>query len=234
MGRRRLGRRETGRPVLSGALAGQARAREGGLTNVPSDNAVHDKMDCALGAAKVGPGPGGFHGAELQTSRSEDNGPEVLTSRETIAMSNYGVISAILNHKGHQVWSISQDATVFEAIKMMADKNVGALLALDGTSPIGIVSERDYARKVDLKGKSSQEVRVGDIISKKLITATSKNTVEECMRLMSSHRVRHLPVIEEGRVMGIVSIGDLVNWIIHAQTETIIQLESYITGHYPE
>lgn len=151
-----------------------------------------------------------------------------------LAMSNYGVISAILNHKGHQVWSISQDATAFDAIKMMADKNVGALLVMDGTTPIGIVSERDYARKVDLKGNSSREVRVGTIISKKLITATSKNTVEECMRLMSSHRVRHLPVMEEGRVMGIVSIGDLVNWIIHAQTETIIQLESYITGHYPE
>ena len=149
-------------------------------------------------------------------------------------MSNYGTISAILSHKGNQVWSISKDATVLEAIQMMDEKNVGALLVTDEGKPIGIMSERDYARKVRLKGKSSVDTPVGDVISLKLITATPRSTVEECMRLMSNNRVRHLPVLEEGQVVGVVSIGDLVNWIIHAQTETILQLESYITGHYPE
>jgi CBS domain-containing protein len=148
-------------------------------------------------------------------------------------MSNYGTISAILRHKGSEVWSIGLDAAVLEAIELLAEKNVGALLVMDEDRPAGIVSERDYARKVELKGKIARDVYVREVLSGELITVTPNHSVEECMRLMSQHRIRHLVVLEEGKVAGIVSIGDLVNWIISAQTETIIQLQSYITGQYP-
>lgn len=148
-------------------------------------------------------------------------------------MSNYGTIGAILRHKGGEVWSIPHTSKVFDAIKLMAEKNVGALLVDEKSKPVAIFSERDYARKVALEGKNSKTTKVCDIIDKKLITVTPKQTVEECMRLMSRNRIRHLPVLDEGKVVGIVSIGDLVNWIISSQTETIIQLESYITGQYP-
>ena len=148
-------------------------------------------------------------------------------------MSNYGTISAILRHKGSDIWSIPATAKVFDAIKLMAEKNVGALLVTEDSKVIGIFSERDYARKVAVLGKSSRTLKVEEIISKELITVTPRHTVEECMRLMSRHRIRHLPVVDGDRLEGIVSIGDLVNFIISAQTETIIQLESYITGQYP-
>lgn len=150
-------------------------------------------------------------------------------------MSNYSTISAILRHKGSDVWTISGDTTVYAAIKEMADKNVGALLVVNEEGkPVGIFSERDYARKVALKNKSSKKTKVREIISGDLITATPQFTVEDCMRLMSNHRIRHIPIMEDNQVAGIVSIGDIVNWVIQAQTETIIQLESFITGHYPE
>jgi len=145
-------------------------------------------------------------------------------------MSSYGLISMILHQKGGDVWAIAEDATVYQALKLMAEKNVGALLVMRQDKPIGILSERDYARKVALKGKASKNVPVGEIISGNMITITPRHTVEECMRLMSKHRVRHLPVIDEDRVAGVVSIGDLVNWIINTQSETISQLENYITG----
>lgn len=148
-------------------------------------------------------------------------------------MSNYGTISSILKHKGSQVWTISQTTTVLDALKLMAEKDVGALVVTSGKKPKGIISERDYARKVILKGKASAELLVKDIVSAELITVAPDQTVEECMRLMSSKRIRHLPVLAEDKLIGIISIGDLVNWIISAQTETIIQLESYITGQYP-
>ena len=144
-----------------------------------------------------------------------------------------GTVSEILKHKGTQVWSISPDKTVFEAIQMMAEKNVGALLVMDGDNLAGILSERDYTRKVALRGKSSKETKVRDIISSPAISAVPTSTVEECMRLMTDHRVRHLPILEGTKVTGVVSIGDLVNWTINAQKVTIDQLESYITGGYP-
>ena len=142
-------------------------------------------------------------------------------------------ISSILQDKGAQVWTISPDATVFEAIELMADKNVGALLVMSGERLLGVMTERDYTRKVALHGKNSKETRVREIISNAYISASPFHTVEDCMRLMTHHRVRHLPVLEGDRVMGIVSIGDLVNWIISAQYETISQLENYIAGQYP-
>jgi CBS domain-containing protein len=144
-----------------------------------------------------------------------------------------GTIEEILQHKSDELWTISPDATVFDAIELMADRNIGALLVMSGDRLTGVVSERDYTRKVALNGKSSRDTRVREIISSPLISATPDHTVEECMRLMTTNRVRHLPVLAGGQVVGIVSIGDLVNWIISAQSVAINQLESYIAGQYP-
>jgi CBS domain-containing protein len=148
-------------------------------------------------------------------------------------MNALGKICEILNQKGGSVWSISPDATVFEAITMMADKNIGALLVTDQGKLVGILSERDYTRKVALKGKSSKETAVKEILSGNVVRVSPSHTVEECMRLMTNHRVRHLPVLEGDKIVGVISIGDLVNWIISAQTTTIHQLQTYISG-YPE
>jgi CBS domain-containing protein len=148
-------------------------------------------------------------------------------------MTGIGRIGEILTRKGPNIWSVAPEATVFEAIQLMADKNVGALLVMSGDRLLGVVSERDYTRKVALKGKSSRETSVREIISSPVITATPEDTVEECMRLMTHHRVRHLPVVEGEKVIGVVSIGDLVNWIISVQTVAISQLENYISGNYP-
>ncbi len=145
-------------------------------------------------------------------------------------MNPTGTINEILNYKGSQVWSISPEATVFDAIAQMAEKNVGALLVTKGEKLVGIISERDYTRKVALKGKSSKQTAVREILSGEVIHVTPDHTVEECMRLMTEHRVRHLPVLEGDRIQGVVSIGDLVNWIISAQTNTIRQLQTYIAG----
>ena len=146
-------------------------------------------------------------------------------------MNSIGKIHEILNHKGATVWSIAPDALVFDAIQMMADKNVGALLVTDHGKLVGIISERDYTRKVALKGKSSKQTRVKEILSNQIVQVTPAHTVEECLRLMTDHRIRHLPVIEGDKIKGVISIGDLVNWIISAQTSTIHQLETYITGY---
>jgi CBS domain-containing protein len=142
-------------------------------------------------------------------------------------------VSAVLQHKGTTLWSISPDATVFEAIKLMADKNVGAVLVLAGDELRGIITERDYTRKVALQGKTSKETRVGDILSAEITTVGPDHSVEECMKLMTEKRVRHLPVITGGKVLGIVSIGDLVNWTISAQSAAIDQMQQYISGGYP-
>ena len=139
-------------------------------------------------------------------------------------------ISEILGHKGSTVWSIAPNATVFEAIQMMADKNVGAVLVTENDKLVGIISERDYTRKVVLKGKSSKTTAVKEILSSHVIHVSPSHTVEECMRLMTAHHVRHLPVLEEEKIVGIISIGDLVNWIISAQHTAISQLQTYITG----
>ena len=146
-------------------------------------------------------------------------------------MNPSGTISDILHYKGTNVWSISPDSTVFEALQLMADKNVGALLVTEGERLVGIITERDYSRKVVLKGKSSKETEVREILSGNLIHVTPSHTVEECMRLMTDHRVRHLPVLDGRTIVGVISIGDLVNWIISAQTSTIEQLQTYIGGY---
>jgi CBS domain-containing protein len=143
-----------------------------------------------------------------------------------------GTIDAVLKHKSAALWSISPDTTVYDAIQVMADKNIGALLVTAEDRLIGVVSERDYTRKVALKGKSSKETPVREIISTPVITATPAHTVEECLRLMTDHRVRHLPIQENDRTIGVVSIGDLVNWVISAQDVAIKQMENYIAGNY--
>jgi CBS domain-containing protein len=145
-------------------------------------------------------------------------------------MNPNAAIGEILNHKGSNAWSISPEATVLEAVQMMADKNVGALLVTENGRLVGIISERDYTRKVVIKGKASKTTAVKEILSSHVIHVTPAHTVQECLRLMTDHHFRHLPVLEGDRIAGIVSIGDLVNWIISAQTSTISQLQTYITG----
>jgi CBS domain-containing protein len=146
-------------------------------------------------------------------------------------MNSNATIQEILSLKGKSVWTVTPETTVYGAIQMMAEKNVGALLVLSGEKLVGIISERDYTRKVILKGKASKETAVSEILSGDLIQVTPQHTVEECLRLMTDHRIRHLPVLEGQKVVGIVSIGDLVNWIISAQNSAINQLETYIRGY---
>ena len=142
-------------------------------------------------------------------------------------------VHLILKNKGSQIWSLAPDATVYEAIAMMAEKNVGALLVVSEGKLVGIISERDYARKVILQGKSSKETLVGEIMTSSVITVTPGHTVDECMRIMTSHHIRHLPVLEGEKLVGAISIGDLVKAIISMQAETIQQMGNYITGKYP-
>jgi CBS domain-containing protein len=139
-------------------------------------------------------------------------------------------IGSILHHKGNKVWTIAPGATVFEAIRLLAQKNIGALPVMDGDKLVGIFSERDYTRKVALEGKTSQKTLVREIISTDVTTARPENTVEDCMKMMTEKRVRHLPVMEDGKLVGFVSIGDMVNWTISAQSATIDQMESYLAG----
>lgn len=142
-------------------------------------------------------------------------------------------VDAILKHKGSRVWTIPGEATVFEAVQLMAGRNIGALVVLSRNGLEGIFTERDYTRKVVLHGKSSKETLVSEILSPKLIVAAPDSTIEDCMRLMTENRVRHLPVLNGMELVGLVSIGDLVNWIISAQNVEIGQLHSYISGQYP-
>lgn len=142
----------------------------------------------------------------------------------------HGTIHEILSRKGANVWTVTPDSMVFDAIKLMAEKNIGALAVVENSRLTGMFTERDYTRKVALKGRSSKELKVRDIFSPNVARVTADETIEDCMRLMTEHRVRHLPVVEGNELCGIVSIGDLVNWIISAQTTTISQLETYISG----
>ena len=145
---------------------------------------------------------------------------------------NVGTIGEILHNKGTGVWSIVPDATVYEAIKMMADKNVGALLVTEKGRLIGIISERDYTRKVFLRGKRSRETTVAEIMSTDVFTTRPQEGVEECLRLMTEKHIRHLPVVDGEKVIGVISIGDLVKHVISCQSATIAHLENYIAGGY--
>lgn len=138
-------------------------------------------------------------------------------------------VKQLLDAKGHAVWTIAPDASVFQAIQTMAEREVGALAVMDGDTLAGIVSERDYARKVILQGHSSQAIRVATIMTRDVITARLDDTVETCMAVMTERRIRHLPVVDEGRTVGMISIGDLVRAVIAEQQFVIRQLESYVT-----
>jgi CBS domain-containing protein len=142
-------------------------------------------------------------------------------------------VRLVLREKGSTVWSVSSDATVYQAVELMAEKDIGALAVVDDDELTGIFSERDYARKIVLLGKSSKQTPVSEIMSHPVIHVAPDDTVDECLRVMTYHRTRHLLVVERGDVLGIVSIGDLVNWIISAQAATIGNLHSYIAGNYP-
>lgn len=148
-------------------------------------------------------------------------------------MKVFDPVSLILRKKGTDIWSIPSDATVYSAMKMMADKEVGALLVMDDNQLRGIVSERDYARKVILMGRSSKDTPVSEILTEPLITIRPECSVDEAMRLITTNRIRHLPVVCDGVVHGVISIGDLVQWISFAQDQTIEDLEHYIEGKYP-
>ena len=134
----------------------------------------------------------------------------------------------LLREKGDQVWSVSPEASVFEALQAMAEREVGALVVRDGEALVGIFSERDYARQVILKGKASRDTRVVEIMTSQVLGVKLESSVEECMRLMTEKRVRHLPVVVEGKLSGLVSIGDVVKAVIADKQAHIEELESYI------
>lgn len=140
-------------------------------------------------------------------------------------------VKDILKVKGSQVWSVHPDATLYEALRIMSEQNVGALLVLEGDNLVGVVSERDYARKVTLKGKTSRETRVRAVMSENPICVDPDTDVEICMALMTERRVRHLPVFDQGRLAGVVSIGDVVKAVLSEKESLIEQLEKYIRGH---
>lgn len=137
-------------------------------------------------------------------------------------------VSDILKGKVSNIYSVTGQSSVYEAIKLMGEKNIGALLVMEGDNLIGILSERDYARKVVLKGKSSRDTMVKDIMTENVLTVTTSDTIETCMEIMTQKHIRHLPILEAGKVLGMISIGDVVNAIIKTQKETIEHLQSYI------
>ena len=142
-------------------------------------------------------------------------------------------VRLVLKQKGQDIWYVSPDACVYDAIEIMAEKYVGALLVVSEDNLVGVVSERDYARKVILQGKSSKQTQVKEIMTTPAIFVTPQHTVEDSMRIMTDKHIRHLPVVEDGKILGVVSIGDLVKWMISAQQQTISQLHNYITSSYP-
>ena len=148
-------------------------------------------------------------------------------------MEIHGTVYDILHNKHGEISTTRPEDTVYDAIRQMGEKNIGALVAMDGGEVIGVLSERDYSRKVVLQGRTSRDTRVGEIISRPAVVVQSRDGIEKCMQLMISNRIRHLPVVDDGRLVGLVSMGDLVSWVMNSQRHTIEQLQGYISGDYP-
>ena len=144
-----------------------------------------------------------------------------------------GTVSQILASKGSEVSTTTPETMVFDALTLMGEKNIGALVVMEGSTVAGVFSERGYSRKVILQGKTSRSTRVGDILSRPAVCIAPDDSIEECMARMTLNRIRHLPVLDGERLVGLVSIGDVVNWIMHAQRHAIQQLTGYISGQYP-
>jgi len=148
-------------------------------------------------------------------------------------MEIHGTVRDILQNKGGEVWTTSPQNTVYEALGLMGEKNIGALVTVEDGRVIGVLSERDYSRKVVLLGRASRDTLVGEIIAGPAITVQSSDSIEKCMLMMTTHRIRHLPVVDDDRLVGLISMGDLVQWVMHSQRHTILQLQGYIAGEYP-
>lgn len=141
-------------------------------------------------------------------------------------------VGNILKQKGNQVWSIGPEDTVYRALEILAEKNIGVLLVMEGEKVVGIFSERDYARKVILKGKSSVKMKVGEIMSKDVLYASPGDSVEKCMAIITENKIRHLPIMQDGKLLGMITSGDIINHIISRQKFEIQELKKYITGGY--
>ena len=139
-------------------------------------------------------------------------------------------VAQVLRKKGHQVWSVAPDTTMFDALRKMADHDVGALLVMDGNELAGVISERDYARKVILRGRASKDTPVSELMTREVITAAPEDRMQQCMERMTQHRIRHLPVMRDGVVIGMISVGDVVEATISEQAFLIEQLQRYIQG----
>jgi CBS domain-containing protein len=155
------------------------------------------------------------------------------TNLKNTAMEIFGNVRDILINKGDDVWTTTSQSSVYDAIRLMGQKNIGALVVMDDGEVTGMLSERDYSRKVVLQGRTSRDTLVGEIISRPAITVSGNDSIETCMKLMTSRRIRHLPVVEDGVLKGLISMGDLVSWVMQSQRHTIQQLHGYISGEYP-
>lgn len=144
-----------------------------------------------------------------------------------------GTVRDILQTKGGEVWTTQPNSTVYEAIRLMGEKNVGALVVVEDGVVVGLLSERDYSRKVVLQGRTSRDTLVEQILTRHAITVRRKDSIEKCMQIMTDQRIRHLPVVDDAGLVGLISIGDLVRWVMHSQRHTILQLQGYICGEYP-